>query len=190
MWIMNVIATEIEGLLVLEPKVFGDSRGFFLESWNQRYFNEAIGQNVNFVQDNHSKSESGTLRGLHIQTKNPQGKLVRVVRGGVYDVAVDLRKGSKSYGEWFGQVLTAENKKQLWIPKGFAHGFLALEDSTEFLYKCDDFYDPEHEVSINWNDACLSIDWDKFESFKSLKISNKDSRGISLADFSILNSDF
>ncbi|TNZ35346.1 dTDP-4-dehydrorhamnose 3,5-epimerase, partial [Vibrio parahaemolyticus] len=128
---MKVITTEIEGLLVVEPKVFGDSRGFFLESWNKLKFDEATGMEVSFVQDNHSKSESGTLRGLHIQTKNAQGKLVRVVKGAVYDVAVDLRKDSKTYGKWFGLILSAENKKQLWIPKGFAHGFLALEDDTE-----------------------------------------------------------
>lgn len=187
---MNVKNTGLEGLLEIEPKVYGDSRGFFFESWNQRAFNEAVGQDVTFVQDNHSRSESGTLRGLHIQTKNPQGKLVRVVRGAVYDVAVDLRKGSESYGKWFGLILSAENKKQLWIPKGFAHGFLALEDGTEFVYKCDDFYDPKHEVSIAWNDQSLSIDWSRFDVSQALVISNKDSQGMSFLDFKKLNLEF
>lgn len=187
---MKVITTEIEGLLVVEPKVFGDSRGFFLESWNKLKFDEATGMEVSFVQDNHSKSESGTLRGLHIQTKNAQGKLVRVVKGAVYDVAVDLRKDSKTYGKWFGLILSAENKKQLWIPKGFAHGFLALEDDTEFLYKCDGYYDPLYEVSIDWSDKALAIDWGQFESFKTLKLSDKDSKGIGLSEFSTLEKEF
>ncbi|OKA70449.1 dTDP-4-dehydrorhamnose 3,5-epimerase [Vibrio parahaemolyticus] len=187
---MKVITNEIEGLLVVEPKVFGDSRGFFLESWNKLKFDEATGMEVSFVQDNHSKSESGTLRGLHIQTKNAQGKLVRVVKGAVYDVAVDLRKDSKTYGKWFGLILSAENKKQLWIPKGFAHGFLALEDDTEILYKCDGYYDPLYEVSIDWNDKALAIDWGQFESFKTLKLSDKDSKGIGLSEFSTLEKEF
>ncbi|HHI5411140.1 TPA: dTDP-4-dehydrorhamnose 3,5-epimerase [Vibrio metoecus] len=183
---MKVTTTDINGLLVIEPKVFGDSRGFFLESWNESKFNELVGKPVHFVQDNHSKSDAGTLRGLHIQTENPQGKLVRVVSGSVFDVVVDLRQGSSTYGKWYGVVLSTENKKQLWIPRGFAHGFLALEDGTEFLYKCDDYYNPSAEYSIRWNDKEVGINWGEFDVVSNLKLSDKDANGISLKEFTSL----
>lgn len=157
---MKVIATKIPGLLVIEPKVFGDERGFFFESYNEQTFNEATGVSPRFVQDNHSKSVKGVLRGLHYQLPpRAQGKLVRVVQGEVFDVAVDIRKGSPTYGQWVGEVLSAENKKQLWIPPGFAHGFLTLSATAEFLYKTTDTWSPEHERSILWNDETLNIDW-------------------------------
>ncbi len=157
---MKVLETKIPGLLVIEPRVFGDERGFFFESFNEKAFNEATGNNLPFVQDNHSKSAKGVLRGLHYQLPpKAQGKLVRVVQGEVFDVAVDIRKGSPAYGQWVGEVLSADNKKQLWIPPGFAHGFLTLSDTAEFLYKTTDYWSPEHERSIIWNDATLEIDW-------------------------------
>lgn len=157
---MKVTATKIPGLLVIEPKVIGDERGFFFESYNEKAFNEATGVALNFVQDNHSKSVKGVLRGLHYQLPpKAQGKLVRVVQGEVFDVAVDIRKDSPTYGQWAGEVLSAENKKQLWIPPGFAHGFLTLSDTAEFLYKTTDYWSPEHERAIIWNDSTLSIDW-------------------------------
>lgn len=157
---MKVIETKIPGLLIIEPKVFGDERGFFFESYNEKVFNEATGVSPRFVQDNHSKSVKGVLRGLHYQLPpKAQGKLVRVVQGEVFDVAVDIRKGSPTYGKWVGEVLSAENKKQLWIPPGFAHGFLTLSDTAEFLYKTTDYWSPEHERAILWNDATLNIDW-------------------------------
>ena len=157
---MKVIETRIPGLLVIEPRVFGDERGFFFESFNEKAFAEATGVVPNFVQDNHSKSVKGVLRGLHYQLPpRAQGKLVRVVQGEVFDVAVDIRQGSPTYGQWVGEVLSAENKKQLWIPPGFAHGFLTLSDTAEFLYKTTDYWSPEHERAIIWNDATLKIDW-------------------------------
>lgn len=157
---MKLIETKIAGLLIIEPKVFGDERGFFFESYNEQAFNEATGVSPGFVQDNHSKSVKGVLRGLHYQLPpKAQGKLVRVVQGEVFDVAVDIRKGSPTYGKWVGEVLSAENKKQLWIPPGFAHGFLTLSDTAEFLYKTTDYWSPEHERAIIWNDATLKIDW-------------------------------
>ena len=157
---MKVIETKIPGLLIIEPKVFGDERGFFFESYNEKAFNEATGVSPRFVQDNHSKSVKGVLRGLHYQLPpRAQGKLVRVVQGEVFDVAVDIRKDSPTYGQWVGEVLSAENKKQLWIPPGFAHGFLTLSDTAEFLYKTTDYWSPEHERAILWNDATLGIDW-------------------------------
>lgn len=155
----TVTQTPLEGVLVLEPKVFGDARGFFYESFNQRDFNHATGLNETFVQDNHSKSAKGVLRGLHYQTQHPQGKLVRVVQGAVFDVAVDIRKGSSTFGKWFGLELSAENKKQLWIPAGLAHGFLVISDRAEFLYKTTDYYHPEFERSLLWNDDVVGIDW-------------------------------
>jgi dTDP-4-dehydrorhamnose 3,5-epimerase len=155
----QVTQTPIEGVLVLEPKVFGDARGFFFESFNQRDFNQATGLNETFVQDNHSKSAKGVLRGLHYQTQHPQGKLVRVTQGAVFDVAVDIRKDSPTFGKWFGLELSAENKKQLWIPAGLAHGFLVTSESAEFLYKTTDYYHPEFEASLLWSDATLGIDW-------------------------------
>lgn len=157
---MKVIETKIPGLLIIEPRVFGDERGFFFENYNEKAFNEATGIAPRFVQDNHSKSVKGVLRGLHYQlTPRAQGKLVRVVQGEVFDVAVDIRKGSPTYGQWVGEVLSAENKKQLWIPPGFAHGFFTLSDTAEFLYKTTDYWSPEHERAIIWNDATLKIEW-------------------------------
>jgi dTDP-4-dehydrorhamnose 3,5-epimerase len=155
----TVTPTAIPEVLVLEPKVFGDARGFFFESFNARDFREVTGLNVEFVQDNHSKSAKGVLRGLHYQIQNPQGKLVRVVQGAVFDVAVDLRKSSPTFGHWVGEILSAENHKQLWVPPGFAHGFVVLSDSAEFLYKTTDYWYPEHERSLLWNDSTVGIVW-------------------------------
>jgi len=155
----QVMQTPLEGVLVLEPKVFGDARGFFFESFNARDFEQATGLQENFVQDNHSKSAKGVLRGLHYQVQHAQGKLVRVTHGAVFDVAVDIRKGSPTFGQWFGQELSAENKKQMWIPAGLAHGFLVTSDSAEFLYKTTDYYSPEFERSILWSDPAIGIDW-------------------------------
>lgn len=157
---MQVIPTAIPDVLILEPKVFGDERGFFFESFNRKAFQEATGLDVDFVQDNHSKSAKHVLRGLHYQLPpKAQGKLVRVVQGEVFDVAVDLRKGSKTFGCWVGQILSAENKLQMWIPSGFAHGFLTLSDTAEFLYKTMDYYSPAHERAIRWDDPEIGIDW-------------------------------
>lgn len=157
---MKVIETKIPGLLIIEPRVFGDERGFFFESYNEQAFNEATGTSPRFVQDNHSKSVKGVLRGLHYQLPpRAQGKLVRVVQGEVFDVAVDIRKDSPTFGQWVGEVLSADNKKQLWIPPGFAHGFLTLSDTVEFLYKTTDYWSPEHERAILWNDETLNIEW-------------------------------
>jgi len=156
---MQVAHTEIPDLLIIEPKVFGDDRGFFYESFNQRRFTELTGVTDAFVQDNHSKSARNVLRGLHYQIRQPQGKLVRVTAGEVLDIAVDVRKSSATFGKWVGVNLSAENKKMLWIPKGFAHGFVVLSDSAEFLYKTTDYWAPEHERCIVWNDADLAIDW-------------------------------
>ncbi len=155
----QVTTTPIDGVLVLEPKVFGDARGFFFESFNARDFSQATGLDVQFVQDNHSKSAKGVLRGMHYQTQHAQGKLVRVTQGAVFDVAVDIRKGSPTFGKWFGCELSAENKKQMWIPAGLAHGFLVTSESAEFLYKTTDYYHPEFERSLLWNDADVCIDW-------------------------------
>jgi len=168
--------TNLEDVYVIEPEVFGDQRGFFMETYNKEEFKKH-GINVDFVQDNHSKSKKGVLRGLHFQKKCPQGKLVRVIKGGVYDVAIDLRKSSKTFGKWFGVELSAENKKMFWVPKGFAHGFVTLEDDTEFVYKCDQFYHPEDEGGLIWNDPGLKIDWpienptlsEKDQDFPTLK---------------------
>lgn len=156
---MKAIQLAISDVFLLEPRVFGDERGFFFESFNQRQFEAAIGREVTFVQSNHSRSAKHVLRGLHYQVKHPQGKLVRVVVGEVFDVAVDLRRNSPTFGKWVGEILTAENKKQLWIPAGFAHGFVVLSDHAEFLYKTTDYWAPAFERSILWNDADLSIDW-------------------------------
>jgi dTDP-4-dehydrorhamnose 3,5-epimerase len=155
----TVTPTSLPGVLVLEPKVFGDARGFFFESFNARDFNACTGLDVNFVQDNHSKSAKGVLRGLHYQIQHPQGKLVRVTQGEVFDVAVDMRRSSPTFGQWEGVVLSAENKRQLWIPPGFAHGFLVTSDSAEFLYKTTDYWYPEHERSLLWNDPTIGIQW-------------------------------
>ncbi|NHC10117.1 dTDP-4-dehydrorhamnose 3,5-epimerase [Stutzerimonas degradans] len=156
---MKIIETSIPDVLIIEPKVFGDERGFFYESFNAAAFEAATGLKRQFVQDNHSKSQRGVLRGLHYQIQQPQGKLVRVVAGEVFDVAVDLRRSSPSFGRWTGVLLNAENKRQLWMPEGFAHGFVVLSETAEFLYKTTDYYAPEHERSLLWNDPELGIDW-------------------------------
>lgn len=156
---MNIIKTEIPDVLIIEPKVFGDARGFFFESFNARAFAEATGLSLTFVQDNHSRSAKNVLRGLHYQIKQPQGKLVRVAVGEVFDVAVDLRKNSPTFGKWTGTTLSAENKRMLWVPEGFAHGFLVLSESADFLYKTTDYYAPEHERCIIWSDSTVGIAW-------------------------------
>lgn len=156
---MKVTPTAIPDVLIIEPKVFGDARGFFYESFNQKAFNEATGTNYQFVQDNHSRSTKGVLRGLHYQIQQPQGKLVRVVRGAVFDVAVDIRKSSPTFGKWVGVELSEENHKQLWVPPGFAHGFLVTSESAEFLYKTTDYYAPEYERCIAWNDPSIGVQW-------------------------------
>lgn len=157
---MKVTPTAIPDVLIIEPKVFGDERGFFFESFNQKAFNEATGLDVNFVQDNHSRSAKGVLRGLHYQVPpHAQGKLVRVVRGAVFDVAVDIRQGSSTFGKWVGLELSEENRKQLWVPAGLAHGFLVLSESADFLYKTTDYYAPQFERCIAWNDSSIGIDW-------------------------------
>lgn len=156
---MKVTATSIPDVLIIEPKVFGDTRGFFLESFNQKAFDEAVGEHVEFVQDNHSRSTKGVLRGLHYQIQQPQGKLVRVARGAVFDVAVDIRKSSPTFGAWVGVELSEENQKQVWVPAGLAHGFLVLSESTDFLYKTTSYYAPVHERAIAWNDPVLNISW-------------------------------
>ena len=176
---MKVTPTDIPDVLVIEPSVFGDERGFFFESFNKKIFEESTGTVVEFVQDNHSKSTKGVLRGLHYQIKQPQGKLVRVTSGEVFDVAVDLRKSSETFGRWVGMHLSAENKRQLWVPPGFAHGFIVLSDSAEFLYKTTDYYAPEYERCISWNDAEISIDWQY--SGEPL-VSEKDSRGVAFKE--------
>lgn len=156
---MNAKPLAIPEVILFEPKVFGDDRGFFYESFNQARFEEAVGRAVNFVQDNHSKSTKGVLRGLHYQIQQPQGKLVRVAQGEVFDVAVDIRRSSPTFGKWVGALLSAENKHQLWVPEGFAHGFVVLSETAEFLYKTTDYYAPTFERSIKWNDPELAIDW-------------------------------
>jgi len=156
---MKATPTAIPDVLIIEPKVFGDSRGFFFESFNQAAFDDAVGSHVDFVQDNHSRSARGVLRGLHYQIQKPQGKLVRVVRGAVFDVAVDIRRSSPTFGRWVGVELTEENHRQLWVPAGFAHGFVVTSESADFLYKTTEFYAPAHERAILWNDADVGIDW-------------------------------
>jgi len=156
---MKVTATAIPDVLVLEPAVFADERGFFFESFNQKRFEETVGRAVTFVQDNHAQSRKGVIRGLHYQINQPQDKLLRAVRGAVYDVAVDLRRASPTFGRWVGVTLSADNKKQLWVPKGFAHGYLALSEATELLYKVTDYYAPVHERCLLWNDPAVQIDW-------------------------------
>ena len=156
---MNVISTSISEVLVIEPKVFGDSRGFFFESFNHKNFSQATGLDVKFVQDNHSRSVKGVLRGLHYQIRQPQGKLVRVVRGQVFDVAVDIRRSSPTFGQWVGVELTEDNYRQLWVPSGFAHGFYVLSDTADFLYKTTDYYFPDLERSLLWNDPAIAVSW-------------------------------
>lgn len=176
---MQIIPTAIPDVLIIEPKVFGDARGFFFESFNERAFREATGLDVNFVQDNHSRSARGVLRGLHYQVRQPQGKLVRVVRGSVFDVAVDLRRNSATFGRWVGTELSEDGKRQMWVPPGFAHGFLVTSDSADFLYKTTDYYAPEHERCIAWDDPAIGIDWPLAGSMPQL--SAKDRQGVSLA---------
>jgi dTDP-4-dehydrorhamnose 3,5-epimerase len=176
---MNIVKTEIPDVLILEPRVFGDERGFFYESFNQKVWREMTGLSTTFVQDNHSRSERNVLRGLHYQIQQPQGKLVRAIQGAVFDVAVDIRSGSPTFGRWVSAELSAENKRMLWIPQGFAHGFLVLSEFAEFLYKTTDYWAPQYERTIIWNDPDLAIDW----PLKSQPIlSDKDSRGLTLKE--------
>ena len=175
---MKVTPAAIDDVLIIEPQVFGDARGFFYESFNQKAFNEATGLDVNFVQDNHSCSVKGVLRGLHYQVHQPQAKLVRVVRGEIFDVVVDLRKSSPTFGQWVGVILSAANRRQLWIPHGFAHGFLSLSDEAEVLYKTTDYYAPQHERCIAWNDAQIAIGWPVAHNAPVLSV--KDQAGVSL----------
>lgn len=156
---MNVTTSTLSGVLIIDPKLFGDERGFFYESFNARRFAEATGIQANFVQDNHSRSQKGVLRGLHYQLSHPQGKLVRVTAGEVFDISVDLRRSSPTFGQWFGIRLSAQNNRQLWIPEGFAHGFVVLSDFAEFIYKTTDYYEPSAERCIRWDDPTLAIDW-------------------------------
>ncbi|MDO8412360.1 MAG: dTDP-4-dehydrorhamnose 3,5-epimerase [Gallionellaceae bacterium] len=176
---MRAIPTAIPDLLIIEPKVFGDERGFFFESFNQKAFANLIGRSVNFVQDNHSRSVQNVLRGLHYQIKQAQGKLVRVVAGEVLDVAVDIRRSSPTFGRWQGVILSAENKRMLWVPEGFAHGFVVLSEQAEFLYKTTDYWAPEYERSVLWNDADLAIDWHLDGRIPAL--SKKDQEGVPFA---------
>lgn len=177
---MKVIDTRIPDVKIIEPRVFGDERGFFMETWNQKQFEELVtGKPTQFVQDNHSKSKKGILRGLHYQKVNSQGKLVRVIAGEVFDVAVDIRKSSPTFGQWVGEYLSAENKRQLWVPEGFAHGFYVTSDEAEFVYKCTDYYNPSSEMSIQWDDATLDIKW-PVDSEPLL--STKDKSGISFLE--------
>jgi dTDP-4-dehydrorhamnose 3,5-epimerase len=174
---MNIIKTNIPDVIIFEPKVFGDDRGFFFESFNQQKFYEATKLQVNFVQDNHSKSAKNVLRGMHYQIEQAQGKLVRVTQGEVFDVAVDLRSSSATFGQWVGTHLSAQNNRQMWMPPGFAHGFLVLSDTAEFLYKTTDFYAPQHECSLKWDDPTVSIDWPLQDT---PILSAKDALGLSL----------
>ncbi len=176
---MKIIPTEIPDVLIVEPQVFGDERGFFLESFNQQRWEKLTGLKTTFVQDNHSRSTKGVLRGLHYQTRQTQGKLVRVVQGEVYDVAVDMRKSSATFGRWVGCVLSAENKRQFWVPEGFAHGFLVLSETAEFLYKTTDYYAPEFDQCIRWDDTDLAISW-PLEGKPVL--SGKDAAGVAFKD--------
>ena len=180
---MKATRLAIPDVVLIEPKVFGDARGFFFESFNQQAFNEATGTNHQFVQDNHSRSAQGVLRGLHYQIQQPQGKLVRVVRGAVMDVAVDIRQSSPTFGQSVAEELSEDNHRQLWVPPGFAHGFVVLSDTAEFLYKTTDYYGPEHERCIAWNDAALAIDW-HFEGTPIL--SAKDAAGLRLAQVEMI----
>ncbi|QLG94302.1 dTDP-4-dehydrorhamnose 3,5-epimerase [Pseudomonas yamanorum] len=181
---MKATPLAIADVILFEPKVFGDDRGFFFESFNHRFFEEAVGRSVQFVQDNHSRSVKGVLRGLHYQVQQAQGKLVRVVEGEVFDVAVDIRRSSATFGQWVGAYLSAENKHQLWVPEGFAHGFVVLSDTAEFLYKTTDYYAPVYERSICWNDPALAIDWPINEP---PALSTKDLQGSLLAQAEVFD---
>ena len=183
---MKIIATAIPDVLIIEPRVFGDARGFFFESFNQQAFRAATGLDVAFVQDNHSRSAQGVLRGLHYQIEQPQGKLVRVVRGAVFDVAVDLRQASPTFGQWVGVELSEENHRQLWVPAGFGHGFMTLSETADFLYKTTDYYAPEFERCIAWNDSALGIEW-PLNGLTAL-LSQKDQAGVLLANAEVFGS--
>lgn len=172
---MKITETRIPDVLCIEPQVFGDERGFFMETWRNSWLEER-GINLRFIQDNHSKSSQGTLRGLHYQIKKPQGKLVRVISGEVYDVAVDLRKNSPTFGQWVGEHLSSDNRKMLWVPPGFAHGFLVTSQSAEFVYKCTDYYAPEYDRTLRWDDPTLNIDWPTPTGCQLL-LSEKDKNG-------------
>jgi dTDP-4-dehydrorhamnose 3,5-epimerase len=175
---MNIIQTSLRDCVIIEPKVFGDERGFFLETFQARRYADIVGIDLPFVQDNHSRSSKGVLRGLHFQKTKPQGKLVRVVSGEVYDVAVDIREGSETFGGWHGVILSEQNKRQFWVPPGFAHGFVVLSEIADFEYKCTDYYDPSDEGSIFWNDPDLNIDW----PIKNPVVSEKDAAAQKLAN--------
>jgi dTDP-4-dehydrorhamnose 3,5-epimerase len=175
---MNIIQTSLRDCVIIEPKVFGDERGFFLETFQARRYADIAGIDLPFVQDNHSRSSKGVLRGLHFQKTKPQGKLVRVVSGEVYDVAVDIREGSETFGRWHGVILSAQNKRQFWVPPGFAHGFVVLSEIADFEYKCTDYYDPSDEGSISWKDPDLNIDW----PIENPVVSDKDAAAKKLAD--------
>lgn len=177
---MEYIETKIPEVLILEPKVFGDERGFFMETFRAEEFSKTTGAKP-FVQDNHSKSSQGILRGLHFQKQQTQGKLVRVTQGSVFDVAVDMRKSSKTFGQWVGIELSAENKRQLWVPEGFAHGFYVLSDTAEFLYKCTNYYHPESDVSVKWDDPEIAIEWPLLNGTAPI-LSAKDSSGVSFSE--------
>lgn len=183
---MQATPTAIEGVFILEPKVFGDSRGFFMESFNRRAFAAATGVDVDFVQDNHSRSRKGVLRGLHYQIEQPQGKLVRVTQGTVFDVAVDIRKGSPTFGRWVGVELSSDNHRQFWVPAGLAHGFVVLSDTADFLYKTTDYYAPQHERCIAWNDPAIGIDWPlAAHGITEPLLSDKDRAGLPLSQASV-----
>lgn len=179
---MNIIETSLPGVLIIEPRVFGDARGFFMETWNAAGF-AAAGLELAFLQDNHSRSQRGVLRGLHFQNPGPQGKLVRVTKGAVFDVAVDLRQSSPTFGQWAGIELSADNKRMFWVPEGFAHGFLTLEDDTDFLYKCTAPYAPQSEHTLAWDDPAVGIQWPDIGM--APLVSEKDARGASLADTTV-----
>jgi dTDP-4-dehydrorhamnose 3,5-epimerase len=178
---MKYIETEIADVKVLEPQVFGDDRGFFMETFRLDEFSRQCGSEIKFVQDNHSKSKQGILRGLHYQSKHTQGKLVRVTQGEVYDVAVDMRKNTKTFGQYVGVILSEENKRQVWVPEGFAHGFYVMSEYAEFVYKCTDYYSPEHEVSLKWDDPSINIDWPLVDGKQPL-LSDKDKNGLSFSE--------
>ena len=182
---MKATRLAIPDVVLIEPKVFGDDRGFFMESFNQRAFNEATGTDYQFVQDNHSRSSKGVLRGLHYQIQQPQGKLVRVAQGAVFDVAVDIRKSSPTFGQWVGVELSADNHRQLWVPPGFAHGFVVLSETAEFLYKTSDYYAPEYERCIAWNDPVIGIEWPPLAQAPLL--SAKDQQGVRLGDADVFS---
>ncbi len=181
---MKLVPTELQDAFVIEPAVFGDERGFFFESFNQKIFSELTGFDGQFVQDNHSHSQQGVLRGLHYQVRQSQGKLVRVVSGEVFDVAVDLRKSSPTFGQWTAEILSAENRKMFWLPRGFAHGFMVLSESADFLYKTDDYYAPEYERCIQWDDKQLAIDWplERIPFISEPLLSDKDRHGVAFVD--------